>query len=64
MHKLPRANAINSLPISLIFHKKTFKPPVPPTLNSRKTAKIPSSRKTNQPLPKRTPAITPAQSAY
>ena len=45
MHKLPRANAINSLPISLIFHKKTFKTPVPPTLNSRKTAKIPPNEK-------------------
>ena len=45
MHKLPRANAINSLPISLIFHKKTFKTPVPPTLNSRKTTKIPPKEK-------------------
>ena len=26
MHKLPRANAINSLPISLNFHKKPLKP--------------------------------------
>ena len=57
MHKLPRANAINSLPISLNFHKKTFKTPVPPTLNSRKTAKItPNEKLTNLSQNARTPS--------
>lgn len=45
MHKLPRANAINSLPISLNFHKNTFKTTAPPTLNSRKTTKNPPKEK-------------------
>lgn len=65
MHKLPRANAINSLPISLNFHKNHLKPPSPLTLNYLKTAPIPPKEKlTNQPLHKRTPTITPAQTAY
>lgn len=64
MHKLPRANAINSLPISLNFHKKTFKTLAPPTLNSRKTTKIPPKEKlSNLSQSARTPS-PPAQTAY
>ena len=47
MHKLPRANAINSLPISLIFHKKPLKPQYHPLSTPAKPPK--SLLKKNKP---------------
>ena len=45
MRKLPRANAINSLPISLNFHKKHLKPQYHPLSTPTKPPKFPPHEK-------------------
>ena len=54
MHKLPRANAINSLPISLNFHKKHLKPQYHPLSTPAKPPK--SLLKKNKPTSLKTHA--------